>query len=165
MRRLGRFKDKKVAAEGEQWVKREWERMEKPEPRTDQQQSAKVAPSGLKRGLDDVDGNEDRACVKRVKSSYAFPSVGSPVYQNGSEKLVIDLTQDGDEDPSGKQVEAPYFEPGVAPVSQAEGKTTKEAVVEGMPGPVRGLKRTFDDRAMEVPREAKRLKGEGHEQE
>ena len=114
MRRLGRFKDKQTAAEGERWVKREWENMEEPEPGNIQQHSAKVAVNGLKRGQDVVNGREEEFYGKRIKSSHATLSVGSPVSNNGSKKLFIDLTQDEEEESSGEEGKASCLEPGVA---------------------------------------------------
>ena len=167
MRRLGRFKDKQVAAEGEQWVKSEWEKMDKPEPQPekDQEQSAKVDPCGLKKDQDDVDRKEDGVYGERVEHSYATLSVGSLVDGDGSKKVVIDLTLDEDEESSEKEAQALYPEPEVFPASLANNDNMEAAVVEYLQVLTGGLKRTFDDKAMELPRGTKRQKLEGYEEE
>ena len=70
-RRLGRFKEKQRAVEGEAWVKDEWKKLRS--PATDQVQPPQLVV-GLKRSREEVE--HERSMMKRVKPSCLEPKVG-----------------------------------------------------------------------------------------
>ena len=135
MRRLGRFRDRQVATEGEQWVKEEWEKMERPGAGLNQHQLVNGTVGDLKRDHDAVSGDEDEVSGKRVKTSHTAPRFGALANMNGEQKLIIEISSDEEEEESNEDEGTESSpESGAVPTSPEGSQTTNETNAEDLFG-------------------------------